>query len=409
MWAGKPLDLPPKERAVLAILIQKSPKAVSKDEIIKHAWYEAADVSDDSLIRCISRLRREIPEAQIEAVYGYGYKLRPIESINHGKMMAVANGPSDVVELYLHALTLIQTRTPISAGRALELFRRITMEHPEYAPAKIALVQAIGICIGLGMAEELSVNIDEAWKRLDEANALEPNAHSLKITKAWLLDVTWKFDEAELLYNELLKAEPNDLELLQPYSWHLLATGRATESTDVLRKVLARRPYSIHTRVLLARSLAHAGNCEVALQEMGIAAALYPDNPIVSSVQLAMLAKCRPDPSLIKQAMTLYRIKDIPPYARVCLPYVLANCGKPDEARQEIEKTEKASNWTITEKLMVASAMVLLGELDRGAKIIVEAYEQHHGWLPVVLRSPLYAPLLNHADVKRVFNSVFGL
>ena len=38
MWRGEPLDLPPKERAVLALLVRRAPELVTKDEFIDAVW-----------------------------------------------------------------------------------------------------------------------------------------------------------------------------------------------------------------------------------------------------------------------------------------------------------------------------------------------------------------------------------
>jgi len=77
-WMGKPLaGLPPKEKSVLTLLLRRQPEPVSKEDIIRHAWPRHRTVSDESVVRCISQLRQRVPQANIETVYGFGYKLAP--------------------------------------------------------------------------------------------------------------------------------------------------------------------------------------------------------------------------------------------------------------------------------------------------------------------------------------------
>ncbi|MGJ4749036.1 winged helix-turn-helix domain-containing protein, partial [Leptospira sp. SA-E8] len=103
-WMGKPLaQLPPKEKSVLILLLRHQPEPVSKEEIIRSAWPRHIGVSDESVVRCISQLRRQVPQARIETVYGFGYKLLPSARQVHAPLLEVAHAPAEVVERFMHA------------------------------------------------------------------------------------------------------------------------------------------------------------------------------------------------------------------------------------------------------------------------------------------------------------------
>lgn len=71
------LRVPPKELAVLNLLLQHAGKLVTKHEIIRGVWH-SDNVTDESLTRCIYNLRKILRESSklryIETIYGKGYR-----------------------------------------------------------------------------------------------------------------------------------------------------------------------------------------------------------------------------------------------------------------------------------------------------------------------------------------------
>lgn len=71
------LHVPPKELAVLTMLLEAAGELVSKDTLLDHIWADN-DVNEESLTRCIYALRRILLENKscryIDTVYGKGYR-----------------------------------------------------------------------------------------------------------------------------------------------------------------------------------------------------------------------------------------------------------------------------------------------------------------------------------------------
>lgn len=71
------LHVPPKELAVLTMLLEFAGNLVSKDTLLNHIWADN-DVNEESLTRCIYALRRILLESKncryIDTVYGKGYR-----------------------------------------------------------------------------------------------------------------------------------------------------------------------------------------------------------------------------------------------------------------------------------------------------------------------------------------------
>lgn len=79
----EPLDLTPRERSVLRVLIRSNGKIVSKDQIASRVFSLNDDTDPKAIETYIHRLRRKTkhPSLQIETVRGLGYRLRLAENV----------------------------------------------------------------------------------------------------------------------------------------------------------------------------------------------------------------------------------------------------------------------------------------------------------------------------------------
>lgn len=399
-WQDAPLFLPPKESAVLALMIRAQPLAVSKADIVQHAWRGSA-VSDDSLTRCISQLRRALPNVRIEAIYGFGYRLVQPEPAVHSRMLAVVKAPPDVVEAYLHAWELSQHGTPRAMSRALTVLRAIATEYPDYAPARVSLAATIGAAVGWGMAAELGVTVGEAQAELDAAERHDASASGLRVARAWLADMDWRFDDAERLFRSAYREQPDDAELLPLFGWHLLATGRSSEAVEVLRRAVAQRPFAVYPRVMLSRALGYAGQTEAALREVERAELDHPDSAIAISQRLLLRASHWPGPELVAPSLQLLARADAPSYVRATQPYVLARCGETEQALALVDAALSGDQSEAASHVLFAPTLAVLGQLDRAAGLLDSAFRARSGLLPLLLNAPLQL-LATHPTVHRL-------
>lgn len=71
----EPIDLTSKEFDLLSYFIKNQNQALSREQILKSVWgedYFGTDRVVDDLVR---RLRKKMPELNIETIYGYGYRM----------------------------------------------------------------------------------------------------------------------------------------------------------------------------------------------------------------------------------------------------------------------------------------------------------------------------------------------
>lgn len=74
---GLEIELAPKEKKLLKLLISKIGTCVSFEDIMAHVWeeYFDEDISKDSVKSQVNYLRKKLPDNSIENIYGRGYCL----------------------------------------------------------------------------------------------------------------------------------------------------------------------------------------------------------------------------------------------------------------------------------------------------------------------------------------------
>jgi DNA-binding response OmpR family regulator len=76
MRAGRPIDLTPREFAVLEALMAAGGAVLSNDELVRRVWDENADPFTNSVRMTVLRLRRKLGDPPaIETVKGAGYRI----------------------------------------------------------------------------------------------------------------------------------------------------------------------------------------------------------------------------------------------------------------------------------------------------------------------------------------------
>lgn len=412
---GRPLDLAPKERAVLVLLMQRRPGVVSKGEFAEAAW-GGAPMSDESLARCISRLRRVVAPwgLAIESVYGTGYRLdgaaaAPVASpAAPGRLAVAAHASPATVDAYLHARQLAQTRAPAAVARAIELLRALIAREPGYTPARVALAESLGAAVGWGQLPTAAA-VDEGLAVLGDAERLDPATPGLAAARGTLLDMAWRFDEAQQAHEAALARHPDDPDTLLVYSRHLLFTGQAAQAVEQLRAALRLSPHTPLLRMTLSRALVQAGRGHEGLAEADAAMAEHPGQLLLVAFALAIRAMVAPAPEIEAPAWRLSEGPDTPPFVWTVLSFVLARLGRREAALDIIDATLLCSRTTPGEATLYAAPLAELGEIDRAAALLQRAYDDRSGMLAMVLRDPAHAGWLPQHPVGRaLLQGVFG-
>ena len=85
-YSGTLVPVTPKEHAILELLLRNSKRVFSCDAILDHLWSDGGTPSEEVIRTHIKGLRHKLKQAGaaanlIETVYGIGYRLRPVNSL----------------------------------------------------------------------------------------------------------------------------------------------------------------------------------------------------------------------------------------------------------------------------------------------------------------------------------------
>ena len=400
---GQPLRLPPKERAALALLWQRRPSVVRKDDFADAAWAGQA-MSDESLARCISRVRHALQPwgLKVEAVYGLGYRLaEPAPPASGG-----GEPDAQALDALAHARQLLQQRTPTAVARAIELLRDLARDEPAFAAARVALADALSVAVGWGQLPTLAA-VDEGLAALAPLGAAgEPG---LQAARGALLDMAWRFDEAAQCFEAAMRTDGDRPETLLGFSRHLLYTDQADRAVDLLRRVRELAPHALHPRLTLARALVQSGRGAEAVAEVQTTVQDNPGQLVVLAFSLALQALVAPRPDLEAAAIRLTQGADAPPFTWTVASFVLARLGRREAALDIVDTALLCSATTAGEASLYAASLAAIGEYERAAGLLRRAADEHCGMLALVLRDPAHAGWLpQHPQGRALLRTVFG-
>jgi tetratricopeptide (TPR) repeat protein len=402
------LALAPKERSALALLVRRAPGVVGKDEFAAAVW-QNGDMSDESLARCMSRLRRALVPAGhgIEAVYGTGYRLVHVDAPLDATPRADDVSPT-AWQTYAHARQLTQQRTPVAIARAIALLRELATQAPLWTAVSVALADSLAAAIGWGQLPTKAA-VDEGLAVLDAAERNDPATPGLDAVRGALLDAAWRFDEAGRVFQRGLERSAPDAETLALHGRHLLLVDRPLAAADRLRAALALAPHDALVSSLLARALAQAGRGAAAISQAEQTVADHPGLLFPVAFALAMRAQVAPHADLEAPAWRLAQGTDTPPFVWTVLAFVLARLGRRDAALDIIDATLLCSRTTTGEACLHAAPLAALEEFERAAHLLQRAHDEGCGMLAMVLRDPANATLVGPGGAARhLLARVFG-
>jgi DNA-binding winged helix-turn-helix (wHTH) protein len=391
---GVAIDLQPKVRGLLELLLDGGGRVVAKSEIGDALWPDE-DVSDNSIARCISLLRKTLQahsgQSLLKTVYGEGVRLAADVDIVARAPKAVSPDQDAASELLRTASEIASSRTLAAMELAQATLDTLTERHPDFVPAwalsaDFAVSRVVRGFLSPAVAasrvraatdRSLAFDPDHSpslavrgWSvavlegRLEEGWALlrasGPNASRRWLTtfyEAWVAATRGDLEHAIVLLNTALDFSPLERAPLAMRCWFTLCAGRAREAEKLAIAGLEVRP---DLGVLcLARSM--------------IAAYLDEYEKAVAFAERAC------------------RIAPHDAFSLAALSYAQAKAGQLAEARATLRKAHRQR--PSAPQAMLAAARLALGDHAGAANMLRSAQRTHCPWASLAWLDPRLAAL----------------
>ena len=378
--------LPPKEMALLELLVQSRGEVVRHEAIYQYVWPRQA-IGYPSLARCVYSLRKALaPEGDesIKTIPKRGYRLAvPVQSAAEGvpnraiKCM-VATQP--LAHAHFQAgLACASHPGAASLDRALHWFDAAVRSDPGFAAAHAALAE-----VRLYQSIRGFIHPQDALRMgMDSCDlALKSDPHlvqALGLRACFTALLGGDVEQGLKLAEDARLMDPGFSRTYVYLSWIHRALGSPEAALKCTTEAVALDPHGVFIRHAHAVSLFHAGKNAEALKQEQWVAENYPTDDISKgyrSVFLASLGRHREALDAAYQALDM--TKHIPS-VRGALAWVLAVCGKPEEARVLVQEAYSARLPRCPRPLMVP-ALLALGKVDVAFGMLYEAREEQCPW-----------------------------
>ena len=393
------VPMPPKETALLLLLLQAQGRVVSHKEIEEKVWTRQV-VAYASLARCVYSLRKLLNsdgKSYVETVPKRGYRLAvAVKTFEPSQTKSALSECISTLPLaYSHyAAGDRETNDPSSAGqsRAVLLFEEAARVDPKFAAAHAAVADTRMYQIVRGdlpPAEGLKLGL-EASRRALEANPTLVQGMSIL---AWFKGaMLGELDEAHTILNEALAIDPGYSRAHVYRSWLLRSQGLARESTVAAQRAADINPHTLLNRHSYSWALFCNDRVAEALAHEETLQRMYPLDDIAQAyagIFAAYLGRYREALAAIEAAI---RISAHRPAVCAGAAYVFAKAGKTGRALQlAVEAT--AANLPRAPRPILAAAYAELGDVDRALALLSEARDEGCVWFAPARLDPRLAPL----------------
>ncbi|MCB0635174.1 MAG: winged helix-turn-helix domain-containing protein [Pseudomonadales bacterium] len=401
--------LPPKELALLKLLVQLKGQVASHMDIEQQLWPDRV-VSYAALARCVYSLRRLLgPEGKklIETVPKRGYRLavavRKFEP-PRGET-ALSQSISGIPLAYSHYFAgAREANDPRPAGqaRAIMLFEEAAKVDPAFAAAHAAVADTRMYQVIRGFLHPRD-GLELGLRACRQALDINPRLVQGLAARGWFEGVMMqRYDAAHACLDKALTIDRGYSRAYAYRSWVFRCQGKSQHSVTAIRKAVEMDPHALLNRHSLCTALFCAGGVEEAL---GIERELrrqYPQDDIAQgffALFAAYLGHTRE--ALVGCSAALQLSADLPVVC-AAMAYVLARAGKLTEAR-DLAASAYAATLPRAPRPMLAAVYVELGEEQHALALLQEAREERCPYFAPARIDPRFAKLKRDRKFAALF------
>jgi len=380
------IQLPPKEMALLELLVRSRGEVVTHETIYEALWPRQS-IGYHSIARCVYSLRKALlPEGReyIKTVSKRGYQLTvPVDNVVRQPYRSALESSIQTKPLaYAHfqkGLACANQPDPDSLDSALHWFRKSLQVDPDFAAAQSAVAEVSMYQCYRGFIhpqEGLRVGLDAC----NAALRSHPNIVQALSLRGWFEAL--QMGEMERGIKSVERALRMDPEYSRAYAFQALihrAQGDMEAAKEYSARAVELDPHSLFNSYVHAFTLFLAGHVAEALQFERQVLENHPGDDLAHgymSLFLVSLGEHREALDFAFKALSL--AKNIPAMWGF-MAWSLAVCGETEEAGRLVEEAY-AARLPRCPRPILAPALVALGKPDQALALLSEAREEQCPW-----------------------------
>jgi len=292
----RPIALPPKELALLELLLLSGNEVVSHRSIEDAVW-PGQVVNYASLARCVYSLRQKLNDpgkAILATVAKQGYRITvPVAIIRDEHFSTLERSIRTQPLAHSHFQAGMQASNSPDAeslSTAIEMFRKAIDLDPEYAVAYAAIADVLMYQVLRGYISPIKAR-KEILTASSTALSIDSRLAPALAAKGWCLGVLeGKFTEGMANLDKSHQIDPNYARLYSYRSWLWRSVGNTEEAVQAALQATRIDPHSLLIRHAAAWTLFCGNEVEKAFDMERTAAMEYPRDDVAQSFAGLMAA-----------------------------------------------------------------------------------------------------------------------
>ncbi len=380
------IQLPPKEMALLELLVQSQGEVVTHKAIYNHLWPRQS-IGYHSIVRCVYSLRKALrPEGReyIKTVSKRGYQLTvPVENVVQQQHRSALESSIQTKPLaYAHfqkGLACVSHSGPDSLENALHWFRKSIQIDPDFAAAHSAVAEVSMYQCYRGFIhpqEGLRVGLDAC----NAALRSDPDIVQALSLRGWFEAL--QMGEMERGIKSVEHARRLDPEYSRAYAFLALihrAQGDMEAAMEYSARAVELDPHSLFNSYAHAFTLFLAGRVAEALQFERQVLENHPGDDLAHGYMSVFLASLGERRQALDFAFSALRLGKNIPAMWGFMAWSLAVCGETEEAGRLVEEAYSA-HLPRCPRPIIAPALVALGKPDQALSLLSEARKEQCPW-----------------------------
>lgn len=408
---GKEIPVPPKEMALLNLLLSYNGEVVDIKTIEREVWPRQS-LSYASIARCVYSLRKILGDNDktiISTVSKRGYRFAaPVcQTFSEGKDSVTRKAAAANTLAYSHfieAQRLANMGSFSCMQRAVKLLEEACRQDPHFAAAHSAIADCHFYQASRGYAfpeNAMKIGLAQSERALE----IDGSLASAYAIRGLCLYFAGDMDAGFADLNTALRIDPGYARGYSYLSFSQCAAGMREESVVSARRAVELDPHSLVNRHALAWRLFSSGMPEEAMEMERRHISEYPDDALSYGIFGLMCAWLEIHEDSLKATKRAIQLSKKNPGLMTFYTYALARAGQKEKARALIDSlpTNKLPRAPLS---FIAMTYVQLGDFHIALRLLRDSREEKCPWFRHSRFDPRIGELANDWRFNALFDAI---